>query len=121
MLLKNNFYTVLAQEKTENGLNCRLKLNSNHSIFEGHFPSSPVTPGVVEMEMVKEMVGDFLGRSAQLKKMSSCKLLAILNPTEHPEISIVIECSTTEDGFLKVNAQLHSTELVFMKMTAFYL
>ncbi len=120
MILKNNFYQIQSIEKSATGLKSRLLLNKSHAIFDGHFPNNPVTPGVVEMEMVKEMVGEFLGKTAALKKMSTCKLLAILSPVEFQEINIILDCSPSEEGLLKVNAQIQCDEKVFLNMTAFY-
>ena len=52
MLFQNNFYTVKSEDLSESTANFNIELNGDHKIFEGHFPDNPITPGVVQMEIV---------------------------------------------------------------------
>ena len=120
MLLKDSFYTVIASEPTSEGLVAQLKINADHGIFEGHFPNNPVTPGVVQLEIVKELVSDFIGRKVNLQSLSNSKFLAILNPKETPIVHVKLSIAESE-GLVKVSGQITtSTEVGILKVAAVY-
>lgn len=120
MALKDSFYTIIASEPTSDGLVAQLKINADHVIFDGHFPDNPVTPGVVQLEIIKELVSDFIGRKVNLHTLSNSKFLAILNPTETPIVNVKLSISEQE-GTIKVSGQIAtSTEIGILKIVAVY-
>jgi 3-hydroxyacyl-[acyl-carrier-protein] dehydratase len=120
MILKDKFYSILNNEKTEFGFQFKIKINENHNIFEGHFPENPVTPGVVQMEIVKELLSLNYNKTVFLTNMPSCKFLAILNPLISSEITIEIEIKDeTEIGF-RANIHFYANSTSFMKMIGIY-
>ena len=46
MILQVDFYTINNLQVVGTTVNAELVLNAGHSIYEGHFPGQPVTPGV---------------------------------------------------------------------------
>ena len=132
MLLHNDFYAIAASSQDEGTYNFTVHLNPVHHIFDGHFPGNPVTPGVVQMEMVKELLSIALDKKMNLESMGTCKFLAILNPNETPDVEVAIKTSLSEEGTTKVTASITSTTLSypaaapnpptsFFKMNATYL
>lgn len=119
MILQNTFYSIQSLESDAERIEARIALNADHRIFEGHFPENPVTPGVVQMEMIKELLTTHFDRSIQLLSMSNCKFLAILNPTVHPEVVVSIQWKS-EEGTIKINAQIASDDTSFLKLSAVY-
>lgn len=119
-MLENDFYTI--QQTTQNDTETifSVRINSEHSIFEGHFPGKPVTPGVVQMEMVKELSGKAVGKDLEMVSMANCKFLAFMDPNEAPELDIVIKTTETEEGNSKVAAQIKNSETLFLKISAVY-
>lgn len=87
---------------TSETISAEIKINADHSIFEGHFPGSPVTPGVVQLQIVKEILEQHLGKNLQMKTMRTCKFLKVINPIETPVIQIDIRFKREE--FLEVIA-----------------
>ena len=45
-MLLNDFFTINETVRSETEIWAELLINSNHIIFEGHFPNQPVVPGV---------------------------------------------------------------------------
>lgn len=119
-MLSDSFYTVQSFESIENKIIAEIQLNAQHPIFEGHFPKNPITPGVVQMEIVKELISKAIYKKVGLKSMSSCKFLAILNPNEHPIVQINIQLSDSENGEKKANAVIQNEEITFFKMNGVY-
>jgi 3-hydroxyacyl-[acyl-carrier-protein] dehydratase len=89
-----------------------------HAIFKGHFPGNPVTPGVVQLEILGEVLSDVLDQKVSLKTMGNCKFLAILNPEVNNEIEVKITHSLTEENTYKVAAQFGAEGITFTKIQA---
>lgn len=115
-----NFYTLETHDKSENGsFNAKIKLNQDHSIFKGHFPGNPVTPGVCMMQIVKELTEEFTGKKLFLKSASNVKFMAIINPFETPDLdlNLIITASDTE---CKVKNTTSFGETIALKMSVTY-
>ncbi len=119
-MLENSFYSIVDKQVNNQDVVYTIDLNANHEIFKGHFPDNPVTPGVIQMEIVKELVSDFTEKSVNLVSMSNCKFLAILNPNESPKIDVQLSLTITEDASIKVNAVFKNDATSFLKMSAVY-
>ena len=53
MILLNDFFTINDTVTSETEIWAELHINSNHKIFEGHFPNQPVVPVVCIMQSGK--------------------------------------------------------------------
>lgn len=120
MILNDTFYTVIELTKGENAVDATIKLNASHAIFEGHFPNNPVTPGVVEMEIVKEILSLGLEKPLKMKTMSSCKFLAVLNPINVENVHVKISITEMDDTFVRISGQLADDTTSFLKIAATY-
>lgn len=129
MLLHNDFYAIATSSTEGDTYNFTVHINPVHHIFDGHFPGNPVTPGVVQMEMIKELLSIALDKKMSLESMGTCKFLSILNPNETPDVDVSIKTSLTEDGGTKVTAAINagdtstelSTPVSFFKMNGVYM
>lgn len=115
--MKDNFYSISAQESGEGSFRCTLHYNAAHAIFEGHFPGNPIVPGVCTMAIVKELLGKATGRRLMLREAKAVKFLGLINPSMSPQVSI----SWKEDGGgIAVTASLQVGATVLFKMSAAY-
>lgn len=121
MMLKDDFYSIVAIECNETKIHATIKIEANHVIFAGHFPGNPVTPGVVEMELVKEIVSECLKKKIKLTKMSNCKFLAILNPLHSSLVRINIDIIENYEDRIRISGQILDDHTVFMKISAEYI
>lgn len=120
MILKDTFYTIKALTFEENVLEASISIHADHSIYEGHFPNNPVTPGVVQLELVKEILGTHFNKTIQLKTLATSKFLAVLNPVNTPEATFKMTVVEQEDQSLKVSGQLSTAEGVCLKFSGTY-
>ena len=97
MKLMNDFFEILNSFDNTTGFISTIKLNPNHIVYTGHFPGHPVTPGVIQMQIVHELVEQHFNRKLKLKNMPQCKFLKILNPNETTQIDIHIEYEQKEE------------------------
>lgn len=87
----SNLYTITTLDQGPDRIDSTVQIDAGHPVFEGHFPGSPVLPGVVQLEMVKAILSKAFGKTMVLKEMSTCKFLEVLNPAETPELTIHIQ------------------------------
>ena len=120
-MLINDFFTISSIDNTDETIDATIQLNASHKIFDGHFPQNPVTPGVVQIQIVKEILKNVLQRECTLNEVGRCKFLAILNPNEDKEIAITVKYAN-EEGIIKVSAAGTSLDksTTFFKFTAKY-
>lgn len=121
MILKDSFYKINTLKLEDNVLEAEISIDAKHSIYEGHFPGNPVTPGVVQLEMVKEILGTHFNRPIQLRSLTTSKFLAVLNPVTNPEATFKMTVTEQEDQSLKVAGQLSNSEGVCLKFSGVYI
>lgn len=119
MQLLNDFFFVIETAETASGLQAMVELNPAHIVYAAHFPGFPVTPGVVQMQMVEELLEHQLGRRLRLKNMPVCKFLKILNPEESTRLDIHLEWQEIA-GALQVNARGVLGTDVYFKLDGVY-
>ena len=73
MLLKD-FYKIISLNEINKGeINASIELNSNHKIFAGHFPKNPVVPGVISIQIIKELFSLHLNQKMFTKSARNIK------------------------------------------------
>ncbi len=116
----NDFYTVTQLTQTEIGKYiCNIFLNANHSIFKGHFPGNPVTPGVCMLQIIKNITEEITQKKLFLAKTSNVKFMALINPEINAEISLTLEISENTENVIVKNVTSFG-ETVALKLTNTY-
>lgn len=62
-------------KKTENTLEIKLA-DERHSVFQAHFPSNPILPGFVHLEIIEEFF------ELQLEGIKKAKFSAMVHPSQ---------------------------------------
>ena len=119
MKLINDFFEVLGTSDSEVGFITTIKLNPGHIVYSGHFPGHPVTPGVIQMQIVHELLEKYFCKNLRLITMIRCKFLKILNPNETPKIVVHIELSKTNE-LLNIKAWGENGTDIFFKLSSVY-
>ena len=115
----NNLFSISSTESTSEKISAEIQIAPDHKIFEGHFPDSPVTPGVVQLQIVKDILETHFHTSLTMKTMRTCKFLHILNPVETPALTIDIKFVQGE--FLDVVASGAHAGTVYFKAQISYI
>ncbi|WP_373056284.1 hydroxymyristoyl-ACP dehydratase [Zunongwangia sp. H14] len=79
-MLLQDFYSVLKTFQEDGKTITHLRINKNHELYNGHFPSRPVTPGVILMHMFREEMERLTGKRLKLSKASNVKFMAVVDP-----------------------------------------
>jgi 3-hydroxyacyl-[acyl-carrier-protein] dehydratase len=120
VLLLNSLYTIISITGGEKGMSASILLHPDHIIFSGHFPGHPVMPGVVQLQIVHELLEYYFERKMKLQELIECKFLKILDPSEHSTVEIEIECSVQEN-MMQVKAVGKMQSETFLKLKCKYI
>lgn len=116
MLLENKFYHIISEEKSgEGSVIYQLELLPDCDVYRGHFPGKPVSPGVCEIETVKELVMSQVGRKLFIATVNQCRFKAVASPQVCPKIKVALEISLCGEGCYKVLATISDAEVVYME------
>ena len=120
MLFNNKFYNIEHSTISVENASFSIRLNKEHSIYKGHFPDFPVTPGVVQLEIIKELISITTDKNISLLSIRNCKFLAVLAPDDSL-LTVDIAFTKNEEGELKISARISNPENVFFKLNGVYL
>lgn len=113
MLIKK-LYTYQVTELGENQISALLDFNADHPLYQGHFPGFPVTPGVCQLLLIREILEKVLQLKLMLASAKQIKFTAVHDPASEPSIEALINYKYA-DNQLMVTASLKKNEKVFIK------
>lgn len=113
-MLNNTFFSFTTPETDGSLLKTTITFNPTHDIFNGHFPGNPVVPGVCMMQIIKEVLEDYLGKKLRLVKADNIKFLSFIDPNQHGQVGLEVKI-TIGDEQVKADGQLVKEDVVFLK------
>lgn len=116
-MLIEGLYKVQNIEQNDQEVRASVKLNAAHDVFKGHFPGSPVMPGVCMIQMIKELTEETLGKKLFLNIASNVKFMAIINPVVNETIDLKLIITEVE-GVIKVKNVTSYDDTVALKLSA---
>ena len=119
-MLEDRLYKIESFSFIEDKIAAQLKLNSDHPIFQGHFPDVPVLPGVTMMHMVKELLEKAFNKKVQLANARSLKFLNMVNPLQIDRIKVDVNILDLQQNIIKIKALIDSSQVPHYKMIAKY-
>lgn len=85
---------------SDNSIIHSIVLNTNHPIYNGHFPNQPVLPGVCSLQVIRECLSHTLKKDIKFTNIKECKFLSPIIPQE---TAIYTINSQIDNGKLKCN------------------
>ena len=90
MLIKD-YYTIENVSKQADGTTrFAISLKPDCPVYEGHFPGQPVSPGVCNIQMIKECAEQVAGKSLLMNNLQQARLTVLMTPGTHPEVEVII-------------------------------
>lgn len=117
-MLINDFYHITDLKKTEDSLRAEIRLNPFHAIYKGHFPKQAVVPGVMQIQIIKELLEAGLMKKFMIREVVVAKYLAPVTPKENTVLQIQIDFNRTEIGEYLINASVVKDDATFTKLKA---
>jgi 3-hydroxyacyl-[acyl-carrier-protein] dehydratase len=119
MKLIDDLFVIQKYAATGRGFTASIHLDPAHVVYQGHFPGHPVTPGVVQMQIVHELLERQLEKKLRLVQMPQCKFVRILDPTETALIDVHVELSS-DGGRVRVKAWGEHGSAIFFRLNSTY-
>jgi 3-hydroxyacyl-[acyl-carrier-protein] dehydratase len=111
----NDFFTYEIKQQDQDTIVAKVTIDANHSLYKGHFPDQPVTPGVVLIEILRQIISGCLNSNMMLTGAKEIKYLTPVLPTETTIIEYQINYSKSE-GAYSVNCVISQGEKIFTKI-----
>ena len=120
MLLKD-FYTINSIEYTDAQKHqVPIVINKNNEIFKGHFPETPVIPGVCMLQIIKEIAEKITKQKLDVLKLVNVKFLTLMNPEVNSNLVLDFDIISTDDALVKVKCNTIFDEKIALKMSGVY-
>lgn len=113
-------YTILNFSCEKESINAKIKFDSSHIIFKGHFPGNPIVPGVIQVQIIKELVEKGLSKKLILNKSKNIKFLNFISPLKNREVDVSVNYKASENNMIKASAVITSQEVIFLKFSGEY-
>jgi 3-hydroxyacyl-[acyl-carrier-protein] dehydratase len=100
-----NDYFKIDRQTAENGETLfYITLLPEYKAYAGHFPGNPVSPGVCNIQMIKECAEQLAGKALFLGYVSRCRFSRMITPQTTPQLRIYMQLSVTADDLYEVSA-----------------
>jgi len=118
MLLKD-FYSIESSSQEEADYSTTIRINKDHQIYSGHFPQRPVTPGVILMQLFKEVLERITNHELQLENATNVKFTAVVDP--NLDDIIILQHNFEEDGErITLKGLAENNKVTAIKISAVY-
>jgi 3-hydroxyacyl-[acyl-carrier-protein] dehydratase len=101
--LLNDYFRIDGRTAENDETVFRVTLLPEYGVYAGHFPGNPVSPGVCNIQMIKECAGLLAGKPLFLGYISQCRLSAVITPQTTPRLQIRMRL-TEADSVYEVRA-----------------
>ena len=114
-MLKNDLYFLEKSDVNieEGTASLIVKLNAEHDIFLGHFPGSPVLPGVCIVQIIKEMLSEIIKNDLMLVKSNSIKFLNLISPLHNLIINFDFKFKNIENNNVQLSCMVFYEDIKF--------
>lgn len=83
-----DFYDIVARHEEGGETVFHVALRPDCKVYEGHFPGSPVAPGVCNIQMIRECAELVSGKPLLIQKIGQCRMTKLITPGEFPELDV---------------------------------
>ena len=109
------FYTIDDFLQSDNQVRATITFDPGHEVYKGHFPEQAVVPGVLQIQLIRELTEKALGQKLMLGKMDFAKFLHLILPNKNASLYVVIDLNQTTEG-LNVSATIRDENLTYTKI-----
>ncbi len=114
-MLIENFYTTIDIIEDETNVHFRIDLNEDHEVYKGHFEEQPVVPGVIQLQILKEVLENYLSKDLFMGNVIQVKYLVPIIPQSSPQLDLHIQKILVEGTKVNTNATIGVGDQIFTK------
>ena len=94
-----------------------VSLNPNCNVYKGHFPEKPISPGVGNIQMIKECAELIVGKPLFMNNLQHCRLTTLITPLVYPQVEVTILMEKKADVY-KLKAAIGKSEEIYLELKA---
>lgn len=117
-MFEDNLYTVVKRQVDDGNAVFDVKINAEHSIFEGHFPNNAVFPGVCSLMLIRKVACEVIGREMRYEQIKECKFLAVILPDKCACLEVNVLFSEIENRQYKIGSTISCNGNIMVKLKA---
>lgn len=117
-MLKDSFFSIIDYSIIDDHIaDFQIQINKDHSIYQGHFPGNPITPGVCIIQIARELFAFSQKTNFLIKKIKSIKFTQPIIPTIHDTINYRIEWEDDDlENLIRLKASVYTGDIIFTKI-----
>ena len=116
MKLNKNLYNILNKETDGEVTTYTISLLPSCVIYAAHFPGMPITPGVCQIQIVKELLEDNLNKALTIQGVRNAKFVSVLSPENKP-IKVILSKIKLEGNQYKALAVITDEQNTYAKIS----
>lgn len=93
-----------------------LRLIPSCPIYAAHFPGVPITPGVCQIQLVKELLEDCTGRKLKIHGVKNAKFISVLRPGGQ-DIKVTLSRIREDENRITAQAVIADDETTYAKLS----
>ena len=113
MVIINEYFKIDSRTMDGDETLFNITLLPEYCAYEGHFPGNPVSPGVCNIQMIKECAEQLAEKRFLLGYISRCKLSAVVTPQTTPKLCIRMSLSEA-DGLYDIKAVVSDADTTYI-------
>lgn len=117
MNLNKYLYKIINKETNGDAATYTLELLPTCPIYSAHFPEMPITPGVCQIQIVKELLEDFTSKFLTIQGVKNAKFVSVLTPDSKTIKVSLLSKVNQEDNQIKAQAVIADDETTYAKLS----
>ena len=116
MKLNKNLYNIINKGTDGEVTTYTISLLPSCAIYAAHFPEMPITPGVCQIQIVKELLEDHLNKALTIQGVRNAKFVSVLSP-ENKSIKVILSKIKLEGNQYKAHAVIADEQNTYAKLS----
>lgn len=114
-MLIDDFYIINDISFDSGVITAKISFNEKHDVFKGHFPEQPVVPGVIQLQIIRELTEQHLHNKLAITNLNQVKYLTPIIPNE-TIIDITITLKENNSEIVRADALVSDKQNVYTKI-----
>ena len=95
-----NYFSLISQTKEPDGtVLSTVELNPDCEVYKGHFPGNPISPGVCNLQMLRECVEHYTNKNLLIKGIKQCRYSALITPLKQSRLQFRATIDEADGGY----------------------
>ncbi|MBQ0006229.1 MAG: beta-hydroxyacyl-ACP dehydratase [Alistipes sp.] len=113
----NTYYEIKDSSIVDGLHSFEIRIKSDCDVYRGHFPGHPISPGVCNIGMIRDLTEKVLQKKLRFSSIKQCRLTGMITPINTPELTVLIYIATSEGG-CSIKAEIKDSEKSYLELKA---